>query len=360
MELIKYSELQMRTFTYYGNTLDLEKYTNNTLLCCLHITKETGVLIKFLHETGFKVELVASNPLSTNEQVKKELLSLGVNVYSVEGDYNILKNMWSKLLKKRPDYIIDDGGDLVDLAVACGIKSIKGCCEETTTGVTKELIQEKRGNLFFPVIAVNNARTKNLMDNHFGTAQSVLDGIIRSTQEIIAGKNILICGYGHCGSGLASRARGLGANVSVSEIDPIKTLQAYYDGYSVGSVDEMCKNADIIISATGCINTVGAKQLLSLKDNCILTNAGHSDCEIDVNFIKQEFDLIDTGDNFDIFKLNNKSIILLGKGRIINLVAANGHPSEIMSLSYSSQMAGLHYLLTNNLSGGVHFLYRNN
>lgn len=295
--------------------------------------------------------------MSTNLNVKNELNKNGIATYCVKTDCsNNLSLLWLRLLKEGPDYIIDDGGDLVDLAVKNKIESIKGCCEETTSGVIREFKFQKLNKLYFPVVAVNNARTKNLMDNHFGTAQSVFDGIIRATQEIIAGKRVVVCGYGNCGSGIAKRARGLGAQVFVSEIDPVKSLQAFYDGYAVGDLNKLCKDADIIITATGCIDVVDCAHLCKMKNNCVLANAGHSNCEINVEAIKNNFKLISSSDDREIFELNGRRIMLLGRGRIINLVAANGHPSEIMSLSYSSQLAGIHYLLANKLESKVNFL----
>ena len=355
---IDYAKTQMGTFISFANSLAFEKYiypNNIKILCCLHVTKETGVFVEWLNAKGFNIDLVASNPLSTDEQVKSELEDVGIKVFTTtDGSMANLKKIWKIALKNKPDYLIDDGGDLVELSGKLKINSIKGCCEETTSGVIKENFLQKNNTLSFPVIAVNNAKTKNLMDNHFGTAQSVLDGIIRSTNEIIAGKNILVCGYGHCGSGIADRAKGLGANVMISEINEIKALQALYDGFEVNSFDMIYKKADIIITATGCINVVDKKHFSNFKNGCILVNAGHSDCEINVKSLYSSHKVNKCMPHYEEFNNNGKRLILLGNGRIINLIAANGHPSEIMSLSYSSQIAGLFYLLnskglTNNI-----------
>ncbi len=360
MNQIEYAEEQMATLKNYFKILNLAKYAQNKkikILCSLLITKETGFFVSELSKYGFDVRLVSSNPISTNLEVVKELKELGIKVYWIKKDNNgDFKKLLARSLEFNPDYIIDDGGDLVDLLQKLNIPSIKGCCEETTSGITIDKKIFNENHLKFPVIAVNNARTKNLMDNHFGTGQSTVDGIIRATQEMIAGKNVIICGYGNCGSGIAKRLTGFGARVSITEIDPIKALQAFYDGYKIGILSELGKTADIIITVTGGINAVSEKDFSKLKSGCILANAGHSNCEIDVNFLREKYSLIYESKNYDVFLRGKQRIILLGKGRIINVVAANGHPSEIMALSYSSQAAGLDFLLRNNLAPNIYEL----
>jgi adenosylhomocysteinase len=359
MKKIFYAKEQMTSFLRFSKFIDVDFRKNlkrKKLLCCLHITKETGVFALELKEKGVDILLVSSNPLSTDEDVVNELKSQGINTYWCNKDSDSLELLMLKALEFKPDYVIDDGGDLIALIHKNKI-NILGACEETTSGINQEVKLENSGKLNFPIVAVNNARTKNLMDNHFGTGQSTLDGIIRSSQQIIAGKKIVICGYGHCGSGIAERSKGLGANVSIVEVDPIKVLQAFYAGFEVGLAKDLFPNADIIITATGCIDVVTSDHLKELKDGCIIANAGHSNVEINIKALKESFTFIDSvGNHLDVYELNNKKIYLLGKGRIINLVAANGHPSEIMSMSYASQLAGLYYVMSNDLKNNIYEL----
>jgi len=360
MDITKYARSQMTSFVAISDKLgqDIRRHLlHSKVLCCLHITKETGVFALELQKLGIDVSLVASNPLSTKTEVVKELERRKIKIYWSHGDQISMHKVLLRGLRTNPEYIIDDGGELVTLVHSKKVRTIKGACEETTSGIIEEKKLERKNKLQFPVIAVNNSRTKNLMDNHFGTAQSILDGIIRATQEIIAGKNIVVCGYGHCGSGIAKNARALGARVSVTEVDSIKALQAFYDGFNVDISKKIFPFADIIITATGCTSVVNISHIKNLKKNCILANAGHSNVEIDVKLLRKRYKKINSiGEHIEVYRVNKKNIYLLGKGRIINLVAADGHPSEIMSMSYASQLSGLHFLVTNKLENKLHQL----
>ena len=359
--IIPYARSQMGSFLSFSAGLFDDPGIvpdNCKILCCLHITKETGVFVLELARLGFDVTVVASNPLSTNIQVRNELEAQGIKVLAMnENDSVKLESLITQALECQPDYIVDDGGDLTRIAHTYKCGSILGCCEETTSGVIQIRNLHQDIGLNFPVIAVNNARTKELMDNHFGTGQSIIDGILQSTQGMLAGKNIVVCGYGHCGSGIAKRMKGMGAKVSVTEIDPVKALQAHYDGMTVSALGDLAPIADIIVTATASIDVVDEDVLLKVRDGCILANAGHSNTEINIDHLERLSSSVTiVNDNVDRYELPGKDVFLLGKGRIINLIAANGHPSEVMALSYSSQLAGLHLLLTSTLDPGLHSL----
>jgi adenosylhomocysteinase len=325
---------------------------------CLHLTKETAILLLALQSGGATVTACASNPLSTQDDVVKYLQESGMKVFGTRGmsieDYNIgLKTVY----ESKPDYIIDDGADLTKFildAVNEFPNLPKGGLEETTTGVTRI----KNMDLKYPIIAVNDADTKHLFDNVYGTGQSTLDGILRSTNILLAGKNFVVAGYGYCGKGLAQRAKGMGCNVVVTEVDPIRALQAVMDGFTVMEMKMAAFNADVIVTVTGSINVLD-KQLNNLKDGAIIANAGHFDIEINRKFLEEnakkitkisdditEYTLIDDPTDPDF----PTRINLLSEGRLVNLSAAEGHPSEVMDMSFANQALSLEYLVKNPLS----------
>lgn len=324
----------------------------------LHVTKETAVLVRTLIAGGAEVAITGCNPLSTQDDVAAALAEEGVNVYAYKGetkeDYYKYLN---KIIEFKPQITIDDGCDLVTEIHSKHkelIPTIIGGCEETTTGVIRLKAMEKDGALKYPVIAVNDNDTKHLLDNYYGTGQSTLDGIIRATNILLAGKAVVILGYGSCGKGVAMRARGLGANVIVTEIDPFKGLQATYDGFRVMKMEEACKLGDVFITVTGNKHVIRLEHMQKMKDGAVMANSGHFDIEIDVAGLNKRAKYVKRIRPFlDEYKLHNKRIYLCGEGRLVNLAAAEGHPSEVMSTSFCGQALAVEYCVKNKLKPGV-------
>ena len=334
--------------------LKSKPFSGLTIGVCLHLTKETAILLLALQNGGAKVIATASNPLSTQDDVVKFLQETGMEVYGIKGmsieDYN---HGLLEVIKAKPDYLIDDGADLTDMVHKSFTNPDgyipRGGLEETTTGVTRI----KNMDLKYPIIAVNDADTKHLFDNVYGTGQSTLDGIIRSTNILLAGKTFVVAGYGYCGKGLAQRARGMGCDVIVTEINPIRALQAHMDGFKVMEMKMAAFKADVIVTVTGSINVLD-KQINNLKDGAIIANAGHFDIEINKKFLETnakkvtkisdditEYTLIDDPTDPDYPTRVN----LLSEGRLVNLSAAEGHPSEVMDMSFANQALSLEYLI---------------
>ncbi|MCQ5340097.1 MAG: adenosylhomocysteinase [Candidatus Methanomethylicia archaeon] len=319
---------------------------------CLHVTKETAVLIRTLKAGGADITLTASNPLSTQDDVAAALASEGIRVYAIKGetreDYYKFIEM---VLKNEPIITIDDGADLVTtLHKGKGnINIVIGGTEETTTGVLRLKAMADKKLLKYPIIAVNNAETKWDFDNIYGTGQSTIDGILRATNILIAGKKFVVAGYGHCGKGIAIRAKGMGARVIVTEVDPIKALKAVMDGFDVMPMREAAKHGDIFVTATGNKNVIRKEHIELMKNGAILANAGHFNVEIDINALeemKEEKRRIN--DFTDEYILNDgRKIYLLAEGRLVNLVAAEGHPSEVMDMSFSNQALCIEYIVKN-------------
>jgi len=328
---------------------------------CLHLEAKTAYLALVLKASGAEVTVTASNPLSTQDDVVAALVDSGVNAYAWHGATDEEYKMHlKKTLQTEPDLIIDDGGDLVSLIHTTGDKHIEkviGGCEETTTGVVRLKAMAKEGSLKFPMIAVNDAYCKYLFDNRYGTGQSVWDGIMRTTNLVVAGKNVVVVGYGWCGKGVAMRAKGLGAKVIVTEVDPIKAIEAHMDGFQVLPMNEAAALGDFFITVTGNINVLTEEHFKVMKDGAILANAGHFDVEIckpDLKKLAREFKEVKP--NIEEFTLNsNKKLYLLAEGRLVNLAAGDGHPAEIMDISFALQALSLVYLVENdNLNPGVH------
>jgi adenosylhomocysteinase len=314
---------------------------------CLHVTKETAVLVKTLAAAGADVAWSGCNPLSTQNDVAAALAEEGISIFAWHGQ-SVDDFYWSidRTLDFKPTLTLDDGADLIfrvhshrpDL-----IPGLYGGTEETTTGVHRLRAMAQAGKLKYPVIAVNDAETKWDFDNVYGTAQSSLDGILRATSILIAGKNFVVSGYGHCGKGCAMRANGLGANVIVTEVKPTAALKAILDGNRVMSMDEACRIGDIFITATGCKNVIRKEHFKSMKDGAIVCNTGHYDCEININELRElsSSDRI-TRDNCREFVMpDGRSIYLLAEGRLVNLASAEGHPSEVMDMSFANQFQGM-------------------
>jgi adenosylhomocysteinase len=317
---------------------------------CLHVTKETSVLIDALLNAGADVKLAAANPLSTQDDVAA-YLATKTEVWAWRGE-TAKEYDWciKQVLASRPVQLIDDGADLHVAAHSGGAKEIDGGSEETTTGVVRLRALEAEGRLAYPVIAVNNAQTKFLFDNRYGTGQSTFDGILRATALLIAGKMVVVVGYGWVGKGVAMRARGLGARVTVVEVDPIRAIEAHLDGYEVTNIADAAKAGDIFVTATGQKGVVPYSAIERMKDGAVLANAGHFDVEIDVKTLLAKA----TGskvvrDNVDELTLpGGKRVYLIGKGRIANLVAAEGHPPEVMQMSFANQFMAALYIRKNH------------
>jgi adenosylhomocysteinase len=330
---------------------------------CLHVTTETANLVIALAAGGAKVSLCASNPLSTQDDVAAHLVrDHGVPVFAVRGEdrdryYDHIK----AVLDLKPAITLDDGADLVstihtertDL-----IPTLLGSLEETTTGVIRLKAMERDGALKVPVVAVNDARTKHMFDNRYGTGQSTIDGILRSTNALIAGSTMVIAGYGWCGRGLAFRARGLGASVIITEVDPLKALEAVMDGFRVSTMDEAAPVGDIFVTVTGDIRVITGRHFEAMKDGAIVANSGHFDVEIDKEALEALADsVVKPRESVQTFVLpGGKRVNLLGEGRLINLSAAEGHPAAVMDMSFANQALSCEHLakLPERLPAGVH------
>ena len=318
----------------------------------LHVTKETAVLVRTLIAGGAEVAITGCNPLSTQDDIAAALASEGVNVWAYKGEttedyYRYL----GYVIDFKPNITIDDGMDLVSEIHKKHeglIPQIIGGCEETTTGIIRLKAMKKDGALKYPVIAVNDNKTKHLLDNYYGTGQSTWDGIVRSSNILVAGKNVVIAGYGSCGKGAAMRAKGMGANVIITEVANFPALQAAYDGFRVMPMEEAAGIGDIFITLTGDINVIRPEHMKAMKDGVILANSGHFDVEIDLKGLKNMSESIRRVRPFlDEYKINGKKIFVAGEGRLVNLAAAEGHPSEVMSTSFCGQALSVEYLVKN-------------
>ena len=306
---------------------------------CLHVTKETAVLVDALLNAGAEVSLAAANPLSTQDDVAA-YLATRTEVWAWRGETS-KEYAWciGRVLGTHPDLLIDDGADLHIAAHQSRTKGVVGGSEETTTGVVRLRALQADGRLMYPVIAVNDARTKFLFDNRYGTGQSTLDGIMRATALLLAGMRVVIVGYGWVGKGVAMRARGMGSNVTVVEVDPIRALEAHLDGFDVSSIDEAAGRGDLFITATGQKNVVPFDAIVKMRRGAILANAGHFDVEIDVKKLMSEARSVKkVRPHVDEVVLpGGKRVFLVARGRIANLVAAEGHPPEVMQMSFANQ-----------------------
>ena len=311
---------------------------------CLHVTAETANLARTLKEGGAEIYLCASNPLSTQDDVAASLVKdFGIDVYAVKGeDSDTYYSHIESVLSKEPNVTLDDGADLISVIHKKHkklIKNIKASMEETTTGVIRLRSMQEAGELKIPVIAVNDADAKHLFDNRYGTGQSTIDGIIRATDKLLAGKNFVVLGYGWCGKGLALRARGIGSNVIVTEVDPVKALEAVMDGFRVMKGTEAAKIGDIFCTVTGDINVIDVEHFQNMKDGAIVCNSGHFDVEINIKGLKKAAKSVKTVKDFveEYTLKDGKRIYLLAEGRLINLSSAHGHPASVMDMSFCVQ-----------------------
>ena len=318
---------------------------------CLHITKETAVLVRTFIAAGAETAWCGCNPLSTQDDVAAALAVEGVNVFGWRG-LSKEEYYWciDQVLKTEPNVTLDDGADLVfslhkkrpEL-----IGNVIGGTEETTTGVHRLRAMAQAGELQYPIIAVNDAETKWDFDNIYGTGQSTLDGIIRATNILLAGKKVVVAGYGHCGKGIAIRARGLGANVTVCEVDPIKALKAVMDGFHVTTMKEAAKYGEVFITATGCRDILTREHMRQMRDGAILCNAGHFNVEVSAEDLEEmaECKREMRPNNVEYRLKDGRRLYLLAEGRLVNLVAAEGHPSEVMDMSFANQFLSVLHLI---------------
>ena len=319
----------------------------------IHLEAKTAYLCKVLAAGGAEMYITGSNPLSTQDDVAAALVHDGLNVFAWHGSTpEEYERHISEVVKVGPNIIIDDGGDLVNLIhnkYPELIPNVIGGCEETTTGIIRLVAMNKAHELKFPMVLVNNAKCKYLFDNRYGTGQSVWDGINRTTNLIVAGKNVVVAGYGWCGKGVAMRAKGLGASVIVTEIDPIKAMEAVMDGFKVMKMEEAAKIGDFFVTVTGCKDVITENSFANLKDGAILCNAGHFDCEVAVAKLRElAVEVYEARNNIQGYKLpDGRTVFTIGEGRLVNLAAGDGHPAEIMDMSFAIQALSAAYLAKN-------------
>jgi len=364
---IEWAEREMPVLRLIRERFAEEKPLSGTkLVACAHITTETANLARALQAGGAESVLIASNPLSTQDDVAASLVSdWGIPVYAIKGESTDTYNRHVRTaLDSHPDIIIDDGSDVVATLLkerGDQVKEIIGSTEETTTGIQRLEAMQTAGVLPFPSIAVNNAQTKHFFDNRYGTGQSTLDGIIRATNILLAGRNLVVVGYGWCGKGIALRARGMGSNVIVTEIDPIKAVEAVMDGFRVMPIAQAAAIGDIFVTVTGNRHVIDGEHFSSMKDGAIVCNSGHFDLELNLVALREMSGEPQTMRPFvQEYKMqsNGRRVIVLGEGRLINLAAAEGHPASVMDMSFANQALSVEYLVKNKgtLAPGVHLL----
>jgi adenosylhomocysteinase len=376
---ILWADRDMPVLARIRQRFEKEKPLNGLRMsACLHVTAETANLVRTLKAGGGDVVLVASNPLSTQDDVAASLVQdFGIAVYAIREENNdtYYKHIVAAL-EHEPHVTMDDGADLVSAMVFVALERLDdvhpqvrawaqklkpadrqrllgqviGSMEETTTGVNRLRAMEKDGVLQFPVIAVNDAQTKHFFDNRYGTGQSTLDGIIRATNVLLAGRKVVVCGYGWCGKGVAQRARGLGSNVLVTEVDPIRALEAAMDGFAVMPIAQAAAVGDVFITVTGNAGIIRREHFLAMKDGAMVCNSGHFDVEIDLPALKRESDTVteNVRPQVDEYHLRNgRRIYVLGQGRLVNLAAAEGHPPSVMDMSFATQALTTEYCVQN-------------
>ncbi len=322
------------------------------ILACLHVTTETANLILTLKDGGAEIRLCASNPLSTQDDVAAAMLHVyDVPTWAISGESTeTYSRHLAEAIAFGPNITVDDGADLVALLHTDRrdlLTNLIGGTEETTTGITRDKALENEGNLEFPIIGVNDASTKHFFDNRYGTGQSTLDGIIRATNILIAGKTIVVCGYGWCGKGVAMRAQGLGANVIVTEVQPVPALEAVMDGYRVMPIEAAAALGDIFITVTGNRDVITPDAFVHMKDGAILANSGHFDVEVDVKSLREMSELVRDLRPFvqEYVMPDGRGLVVLTEGRAVNLGAAEGHPASVMDMSFANQALAAEYLV---------------
>ena len=364
---IEWAEREMPVLRLIRERFANEKpLTGIRVVACAHVTTETANLVRTLQAGGADSVLIASNPLSTQDDVAASLVAdWGVPVYAIKGESTETYNRHVRTaLDFKPNIIIDDGSDVVAtlLKERSELKTdLIGTTEETTTGIVRLQAMEADGVLTFPSMAVNNAQTKHFFDNRYGTGQSTLDGIIRATNILLAGRTLVVVGYGWCGKGIASRARGMGSNVVVTEIDPIKAIEAVMDGFRVMPISEAASIGDIFVTVTGNRHVIDEQHFAVMKDGAIVCNSGHFDLELNLvalkNISSKPLHLRPFVEEYTVTGSGSR-VIVLGEGRLINLAAAEGHPASVMDMSFANQALSVEYLVRKKgqLAAGVHVL----
>ena len=353
---IEWAEREMPVLRLIRKDFEKQKpFKGIRMACCLHVTTETANLAIALKAGGAEVRLCASNPLSTQDDVASALVKhFGISTYAIKGEDN--KTYYKHIdavLANKPQITMDDGADLVSTILSRKrelLDAIIGGTEETTTGVIRLRAMEQDGVLSYPIIAVNDALTKHLFDNRYGTGQSTLDGVIRATNVLLSGKIVVVAGYGWCGRGVAMRAKGMGAQVIVTEIDPMKALEACMDGFGVMPMSQAAKMGDVFITVTGDINVLTGKHFQVMKDGAIVANSGHFNVEIDIPALKKLSKSVRTVRDFveEYLLKSGRRVYLLGEGRLINLAAAEGHPASVMDMSFANQALSAEYMVKNS------------
>ena len=350
---IEWSEREMPVLRQVRERFLKEKpFRGRRVAACLHVTTETANLMTTLKAGGAEIALCASNPLSTQDDVAAALAHrLEIPTFAIKGeDAETYYKHIAACLDVRPEFTMDDGADLVTVLHtqrAADAKGVIAGTEETTTGVIRLRAMAKDGALRYPILAVNDAKTKHLFDNRYGTGQSTIDGVLRATNRLLAGSKFVVLGYGWCGRGLASRARGMGAHVIVTEIDPLPALEAVMDGFPVMPASEAAKVGDVFVTVTGNLNVIRMEHFRLMKDGAIVANSGHFNAEIDLEALAKEATATREMRPFvQEFTLGAKRVFVLGEGRLINLAAAEGHPASVMDMSFANQALGLEYLQT--------------
>jgi len=363
---IEWSQKEMPVLKQIHKRFIKEKPLNGMRIgACLHITTETAYLAKILKDGGAEVAMCASNPLSTQDDVAAALVSeYEIPTFSIRGeDNNTYYDHLTKVCDFEPNMTMDDGADMVAMIHKDRTKlidNILGGSEETTTGIIRLRSLASQNKLMYPVIAVNDADTKHLFDNRYGTGQSTLDGITRATNILWAGKTVVVAGYGWCGKGIAKRADGMGSNVIVTEVDPVSALEAVMDGYRVMKMEDAAKIGEVFITVTGGMNAIGIDAIKNLKSGAIVANSGHFNVEIDIESLEKESDsskqILNSVKQYTLY--DGRQIFLLGEGRLINLAAAEGHPSGVMDLSFAGQALAAEFIQNHNteLDNTVHAL----
>jgi adenosylhomocysteinase len=336
----------------------IKPLTDFNLGFCLHITKETSVLLMAAKALGANISICSANPMSVQEDIVEFLKYNEMKVFATKNQTkkDFFKNI-IKVLNTNPDIVTDDGAELHSIAHNRKIKSIIGGTEETTSGIFRILSLQSNNKLNYPIIGVNEAKTKHLFDNRYGTGQSTIDGLLRTLGILIAGKHFVVCGYGWVGKGVSSSLRGLGAKVTITEVDPIKALEAHLDGFNVQRLKDVLPTGDCFITCTGQRDVISKKDFSLMKNGVFLANAGHFDVEIDIHYLQSQ-------DKFpkqvrpylECYNINGKKIHLIAKGRVINLIAGEGNASEVMDLSFANQLLSILYIAENyqNLKKKLH------
>ena len=349
---ILWAERDMPVLTRIRERFEAEKPLEGVRIgACMHVTTETANLMRALVASGAKVALCASNPLSTQDDTAASLVrDFGVDVYAIAGeDADTYNAHIDAVVATNPQIIMDDGADL-DTALHTRhtdkLSGVIGGTEETTTGVVRLAAMAAEGALGYPVFNINDANTKHCFDNHYGTGQSTLDGIIRATNRLMCGRTIVISGYGYCGSGLALRAKGMGMDVIICEVDPLKALEAHMEGYRVMKAEEAAKHCDVWVTVTGDCNVVDAPAFENMKDGAILCNSGHFDSEININWLEEHSTgKVELKPLVEEYTLEDgRKIVLLAQGRLVNLACAEGHPASVMDMSFANQALAAEYL----------------